>query len=49
LKARRIKLTVRMSNRGAIALYEQEGYKTADIWRAYYDDGEDGVVMEKVK
>jgi len=49
LKVPRIKLTVRMSNRGAIALYEQEGYHTTDIWKAYYNDGEDGVVMEKVK
>jgi len=45
----RIKLTVRMSNNGAIDLYKQEGYQTADIWKAYYNDGEDGVVMEKVK
>ena len=49
LNVPRIKLTVRMSNHGAIALYEMEGYKTSDIWKAYYDDGEDGVVMEKVK
>ncbi len=49
LNVPRIKLTVRMSNHGAIALYEQEGYKTADVWKAYYNDGEDGVVMEKVK
>ncbi len=43
----RSRLTVRPSNHGAIALYEQEGYKTVDIWKAYYDDGEDGMVMEK--
>jgi ribosomal protein S18 acetylase RimI-like enzyme len=49
LNVPRIKLTVRMSNHGAIALYEQEGYKTVDVWKAYYNDGEDGVVMEKVK
>ncbi len=42
-----IKLTVRVSNQAAIALYEGEGYQSADIWRRYYNDGEDGVVMEK--
>jgi len=43
----RVRLTVRMSNEGALALYQQEGYKTIDIWKGYYRDGEDGVVMEK--
>jgi ribosomal protein S18 acetylase RimI-like enzyme len=41
------KLTVRMSNEGAIALYEKEGYHSVDIWKKYYNDGEDGLVMEK--
>ncbi len=44
----RMKLTVRMSNQGAISLYEKEGYRSVDIWRRYYNDGEDGLVMEKV-
>lgn len=43
----RMKLTVRPSNRGAISLYEQEGYQTVDLWRGYYNDGEDGLVMGK--
>lgn len=43
----RIRLTVRMSNSAAIALYEQEKYRTAEIWKGYYSDGEDGIVMEK--
>ncbi len=43
----RVKLTVRVSNHGAISLYEKEGYRTTDIWRGYYKDGEDGLVMEK--
>ncbi len=42
-----IKLSVRLSNHGAIALYEKEGYHTSDIWRGYYNDGEDGLVMVK--
>ncbi len=47
IQARRMKLTVRVSNLGAISLYEHEGYRTTDIWRGYYKDGEDGLVMEK--
>ena len=42
-----MKLTVRRSNHGAIALYEQEGYRTIEIWQGYYNDGEDGLVMVK--
>lgn len=41
------KLTVRISNQAAIALYEEEGYRTMDIWKGYYVDGEDGLVMGK--
>lgn len=44
----RMKLTVRLSNRVAVSLYEKEGYRTVDVWKAYYDDGEDGLVMEKI-
>ena len=42
-----VKLSVRISNLGAIALYEREGYRTLEVWRGYYNDGEDGLVMEK--
>jgi ribosomal-protein-alanine N-acetyltransferase len=44
----RVRLTVRMSNNGAITLYELEGYRTCDVWKGYYSDGEDGLVMEKI-
>jgi ribosomal protein S18 acetylase RimI-like enzyme len=37
-----------LSNHGAIALYQREGYQTIDVWKAYYSDGEDAMVMEKV-
>jgi ribosomal-protein-alanine N-acetyltransferase len=47
LREPNVRLTVRMSNGPAISLYEQEGYRTIDIWKNYYSDGEDGVVMEK--
>jgi len=42
------RLTVRTSNKGAIFLYEREGYAPIDVWQAYYSDGEDAMVMEKV-
>lgn len=44
----RLKLSVRMSNYGAISLYEKEGYQTVDVWGRYYSDDEDALVMEKV-
>jgi len=43
----RMKLSVRISNYGAISLYEKEGYKTVDVWGRYYSDNEDALVMEK--
>ena len=43
----RLKLSVRITNHGAIALYEQEGYQTVDVWGRYYSDNEDALVMEK--
>jgi ribosomal protein S18 acetylase RimI-like enzyme len=46
-KLPRMKLTVRLSNEPAISLYEKEGYRSVDIWKRYYNDGEDGLVMEK--
>ena len=48
LKFPRVKLTVRISNEIAISFYEKEGYRTVDIWKKYYNDGEDGLVMEKL-
>jgi ribosomal-protein-alanine N-acetyltransferase len=41
------RLTVRMSNQIAISMYEKEGYLTTDIWKSYYNDGEDAMLMEK--
>ena len=43
----RSRLTVRLSNEGAITLYQREGYQTIDLWKSYYSDGEDAIVMEK--
>jgi ribosomal-protein-alanine N-acetyltransferase len=47
LNVPRSRLTVRISNQAAISMYEKEGYTTTDIWSGYYNDGEDGMVMEK--
>jgi ribosomal-protein-alanine N-acetyltransferase len=44
----RSRLTVRISNQAAISMYEKDGYATTDIWSGYYNDGEDGMVMEKI-
>ena len=47
LKTPRLRLSVRASNQAAITLYEQEDYRAVDIWKAYYNDGENAIVMEK--
>ncbi len=47
LKTPRLRLSVRASNQAAITLYEHENYRTTDIWKGYYNDGEDAIVMEK--
>jgi ribosomal protein S18 acetylase RimI-like enzyme len=44
----RARLTVRLSNQTAISMYEKEGYVTADIWKSYYNDSEDAMLMEKI-
>ncbi len=44
----KVKLTVRRGNNSAVKLYEKMGYRLANIWRNYYRNGEDGLVMEKV-
>ena len=46
-KVSRVRLTVRKSNQTAINLYEGCGYQKIGLWPAYYQDKEDGVVMEK--
>jgi ribosomal-protein-alanine N-acetyltransferase len=42
-----LKLSVRISNEGAIRLYQQEGYAQTEIWHNYYKDGEAAIVMTK--
>lgn len=43
----RIRLTVRASNLSAIHLYETAQYTRCYVEPHYYNDGEDGIVMEK--
>lgn len=42
-----VKLSVRRSNIQAQILYFECGYKQKDIWRKYYDGGEDALILEK--
>jgi ribosomal-protein-alanine N-acetyltransferase len=42
-----VRLNVRITNRSAIRLYEDNGYIRAGVWPAYYADREDALVMEK--
>ncbi len=44
-----IHLCVRISNEEAIRMYKMSGYTNIDRWIKYYTDGEDGIVMEKLK
>jgi ribosomal-protein-alanine N-acetyltransferase len=47
LSSKRLRLSLRPSNLGALALYRIEGYVEVDRWRRYYRNGEDAIVMEK--
>jgi ribosomal protein S18 acetylase RimI-like enzyme len=42
-----VRLTVRKSNSRAITLYERCGYTWTGTFKRYYNDGEDGLVMQK--
>ncbi|KAF0110419.1 MAG: ribosomal-protein-alanine N-acetyltransferase [Chloroflexi bacterium] len=42
-----VKLTVRRSNASAQNLYFERGYQQIEIWKEYYDGGEDGLVLQK--
>lgn len=45
LRFRRIKLKVRKSNSGAIALYTQMSFVGETVRRGYYANGEDAIIM----
>lgn len=42
-----MRLSVRRSNLGAQKVYADLGYKYLEVWKNYYSDGEDGLIMEK--
>jgi ribosomal protein S18 acetylase RimI-like enzyme len=42
-----IRLSVRRDNTAAINLYQRAGYQMVDVWRKYYNSGEDALVLEK--
>jgi ribosomal-protein-alanine N-acetyltransferase len=44
-----IRLNVRVSNQAAIQLYRTSGYQKAGFWPVYYEDGEDALLMEKLR
>jgi ribosomal-protein-alanine N-acetyltransferase len=43
----RLRLSVRKSNEAAIQLYAKHGYSHILTWPQYYQDKEDGLVLEK--
>lgn len=47
MKMPAVRLSVRRSNLEAQKLYADLGYKYFEVWKGYYSDGEDGLVMEK--
>lgn len=42
-----VKLTVRRSNLSAQTLYYARGYQQIDVWKSYYEGGEDGLILQK--
>lgn len=45
----RVRLCVRHDNLPALKMYDKAGYQRINIWKAYYQDGQDAVVLEKVR
>jgi ribosomal protein S18 acetylase RimI-like enzyme len=43
----RVRLSVRASNKAALALYKKNDYEEVGRWSRYYYDGEDALVLEK--
>jgi len=44
---KKIKLEVRIKNRGARKFYRKNGFEEKEILKDYYEDGEDAVIMKK--
>jgi ribosomal-protein-alanine N-acetyltransferase len=45
----RVRLVLRASNQAAKTLYLRAGYVEVDRWRRYYANGEEALVMEKIR
>ena len=45
----KMRLSVRRTNQPAIELYATLGYHRSDVWPKYYFDGEDALVLEKIR
>jgi ribosomal-protein-alanine N-acetyltransferase len=43
----RVRLSVRASNQPALQMYKSFGYRQHSVWKRYYSDGEDALVLEK--
>jgi ribosomal-protein-alanine N-acetyltransferase len=48
INTKTIRLSVRRSNLNAQRLYVELGYNYVDVWKRYYEDGEDALIMEKL-
>ena len=48
LAVSRVRLSVRQGNTAAINLYQNFGYQRVGLWPAYYRDGADAIVFEKL-
>ena len=44
-----VRLCVRCSNQPALRMYERNQYRQVDRWPAYYQDGEDALILEKCR
>ena len=49
LPTNKLRLSVRKNNRRAIQIYAANGYYDIDTWRNYYNDGEDALIMQKLR
>ena len=41
-------LSVNINNQTAISLYLKAGYRKIDVWKDYYQNGDDAIIMEKI-
>jgi ribosomal protein S18 acetylase RimI-like enzyme len=47
MRMRFVRLCVRSNNEPALHLYERAGYSRVTVWKGYYIDGQDALVLEK--